>query len=87
MRASRDGVRSAVTAWISARVSQVDDLEGFLSGVEPRQPQQILHHPLHAQRVSHDDGEKALGVFSARVAVRQRLDVAADRGQRRAQLV
>ena len=59
----------------------------FLAGVEPRQPQQVAHQPLHAQRVARDDLEEAPRRGAVGAAVEQRLDVAAHGGQRRAQLV
>ena len=65
-------------------------LERLLAGVEPRQAQQVAHQPLHPQRVAADDLEERAARPAASVPCRpveQRLDVAADGGQRRAQLV
>ena len=62
-------------------------LAALLAGVEPRQPQQVAHQPLHPQRVARDDLEEAPRLRRVGAAVEQRLDVAAHRGQRRAQLV
>ena len=47
------------------RVSQRDEVERLLAGVEPRQPQQILDQPLHPLRVARDDLEKAAAVLVA----------------------
>ena len=69
-----------------ARVAQ-GDVERFLPGVEPCQPQEVLDETLHAQRVALDDLEEPLAFVSARVALEQHLDVSANRRQRRSQLV
>ena len=44
-------------------------LERLLTGVEPREPQQIADEPLHPQRVARDDFEKSL---ASSVGVRRR---------------
>ena len=69
-------------------------LDRLLSGVEPRQAQQVAHQALHPQRVPADDLEEApdlrgFGPLIAliRALIEQRLDVAADSRERRAQLV
>ena len=63
------------------------DLHGLLPGIEPRQPQQILHQPLHARRMPVNDVEKLLARLGVVGIVEQRFRVALDRGQRRAQFV
>ena len=63
-------------------------LDRLLSRLEARQAQQVAHEPLHAVRLPRDDLEEARGLLRLRRhVVLQRLDVALDRGQRRAQLV
>ena len=64
----------------------VHALERFLAGVEPREAQQVADEPLHAQRVARDDLEEPPRLFRRRL-VGERFDVAANRGERRAQLV
>ena len=86
-RAASAGATSAATASASAARVAGDEIERLLAGVEPRQPQQILDQPLHPLRVPRDDLEEPPPLVLVGVALRQRLDVAADRGQRRAQLV
>ena len=68
-------------------MSHGDQVERLLAGVEARQPQQILDQPLHPLRVPRDDLEKRPRSSASASPSRQRFDVAADRGQRRAQLV
>ena len=68
-------------------MSHAIEIERLLTGVEPRQPQQILDEPLHPLRVARDDLEEPAALVLVGVALRQRFDVAANRGQRRAQLV
>ena len=58
----------------------------LLPCIEPRQPQQVGDEPLHARRVAEDDLQE-LARLTVRALLEQRLDVAADRGQRRAQFV
>ena len=65
----------------------VDDIERLLAGVEPREPQQILDEPLHALGMARDDRQEPPALLGVAVALGQRLDIAADRRQRRAQLV
>ena len=62
-------------------------LERLLPRIEPRQPQQVLDQPLHPRRVPRDDLEKLPRVLGIGRLVEQRLDVSANRRQRRAQLV
>ena len=69
-----------------ARVAR-RQLERLLTGVQPREAQQVLHEPLHPPRMPRDDVEKAAVVVGRRVAFRQRFDAAANRGERRPQLV
>ena len=87
LRSSAACATSATTVSASLRVSQAIDVERLLAGVEPRQPQQILDQPLHPLRVARDDLEEPAPRPRAGVAFGQRFDVAADRGQRRPQLV
>jgi len=87
LRSAADGVRSA-----SQRIGEVvriagDEVERLLAGVEPRQAEQVLDEPFHALRVPRDDRENRRCSSSSTIAVGQRLDVAANRRQRRAQLV
>ena len=62
------------------------ELHHLLPGVEPRQPQQVGDEPFHPRGVAEDDLQELarLAVFAL---VEQRLDVAANGGQRRAQFV
>ncbi len=76
------GDRLRERAQIAAR-----DVERFLPRLEPRESQQVLHQPLHAPRMSHDDREEPARVLGARVAFRQRFHVAPDRRQRRPEFV
>ena len=62
-------------------------LEQLLPRIEPREPQQVLDQPLHARRVPRDDLEELPRAVGVGRLVEQRLDVAADRRERRAQLV
>ena len=64
-----------------------DDFERFLPGVEPCEAQQILHQPLHPFGVPRDDFQEPPALVGARAAVGERFDVAANRRQRRAELV
>ena len=76
---------------VEERRDRAGDLfDRFLSGVEPREAQQIAHQTFHAQRVAADDLEEAADLrrFRALLAlIEQRFDVAAHGGERRAQLV
>ena len=65
----------------------VGEFEGFLAGIETCQPQQVLDEPLHARRMPRDDLEEARRLGFVFRSVEQRLHVAADRRQRRAQFV
>ena len=71
----------------SAGMSAGARLEQLLAGVELGQPQQILHQPLHPRGVALDDLEEALPAPRVVRVVEQRLDVAANGRERRAQLV
>ena len=62
-------------------------VELFLPGVEPRQPQQVLHQPLHAGGVALDDLQEAFARLGVVRVVEQRFRVALDCGERRAQFV
>ena len=62
-------------------------LERLLAGVQPREAQQIADETFHPHRVTADDLEESSDLRRLGTAVEQRLDVAADGGQRRAQLV
>ena len=81
----RDEIRLHAAEQAADRAGDV--LAAFLSRVEPRQPQQVAHQSFHAQGVARDDLEEAPRTRRLGAAVEERLDVAADRGERRAQLV
>ena len=85
-RASIEDSSRGSTAPTSAARLHSHPLERFLAGVEPRESQQVADEPLHAHRVARDDLEEAPGFFRRRL-VEQGFDVAANRGERRAQLV
>ena len=78
---------SSTTPRSSAGTSVGHALEQLLTGVEPRQPQQVLDQPLHARRMALDDLEEALPGVGVVGLVEQGLGVALDGGERRAQLV
>ena len=63
------------------------DVEHFLLGVEPREPQQIGDEALHAAAVARDDFQEVPRLQRIGQFVDECFDVAADRCQRGAQLV
>ena len=62
-------------------------LERLLARVEPCQPEQVLHQPLHPAGMTGDDFEEPPRLRLLGRGVEQGLDVALNRGERRAQLV
>ena len=79
-RSDDDGLGEAV------RVAR-DQIERLLSGVEAREAEQIFDEALHARGVARDDVHELALLVERRVAVGERFHVAADGGQRRAELV
>ncbi len=74
------------TTWrTTSAASTVPEVEGEAVGVEPGQVEQVLDQPLEAAGLGADDGGGRLGVVGG--AVEHGVGVAADRGERRAQLV
>ena len=83
--------QSAITSAIDRVEQRIERagtrVERLLAGVQPREAQQIAHQPLHAERVAGDGLEEATAVGRVGHVVEERLDVAADGGQRRTQLM
>ena len=80
------GASSATTPSMIDRSVGRRELGDFLPGVEPRQPQQVGDEPFHPRRVAEDDLQELAGLAVVAL-LEQRLDVAANRGERRAQFV